>query len=94
MYDKSNQLRSCNYYLHYYTCRFALAHIHGKCRRSVILEYFGESRDQVEVVDECCDVCLKSNPAEHVDCSEEMKAIVHAVKEIPNKGEKKVRHVI
>lgn len=46
--------------------------------------------DQVEVIDECCDVCSQTRSLATMDCSRDMTAIVHAVKEIPNKGEKKV----
>ncbi len=30
-------------------CRFALAHYNGKCRRSVILEYFNKTREKGQV---------------------------------------------
>ena len=55
----------------------------------VILDHFEES-DQPEVNGECCDVCVKSDSTEMVECKEEMVAIMRAVMDNPNKGEKKV----
>ena len=40
-----------------YINSFALAHLHGKCRRAVILEYFGEEPVICENTSLCCDVC-------------------------------------
>ena len=78
-----------------FLCSFNLANHYGKCRRSIILEHFDEDlpENQVEVLDECCDVCSQSSSVEMVDCSHEMKSIIQAVKDRPNKGEKKVRHI-
>lgn len=72
--------------------RFCLAHLHAKCRRNVILEYFEESHhcETVEVIAHCCDVCSQSDSITMVNCEKEMTAIAQTVKEIPNMGEKKV----
>ena len=59
----------------------------------VILDHFEES-DQPEVNGECCDVCVKSDSAKMVECKEEMVAIMRAVMDNPNKGEKKVTFYI
>lgn len=71
------------------TFRYALAHLHGECRRKVILRYFQEGEDDVEVDGDCCDVCSKSE-VDIYDCQEELAAIVEVVKDFPNKGVKKV----
>ena len=55
----------------------------------VILDYFEES-GQPEVNGECCDVCAERGSTEMIECKEEMVAIMRAVKDNPNKGEKKV----
>lgn len=72
--------------------RYALAHLTGKCRRKVILEYFQECDSDPEVDAQCCDVCMQSESLqlESFECQEELAAIVEVVREFPNKGIKKV----
>ena len=62
----------------------------------MILQYFEEDVDRLERVGHCCDSCSSSQAAstEMKDCQEEMIAIVKAVKERPNRGEKKVMCII
>ena len=69
-----------------------MAHHHGKCRRRVILEYFEECKDEVEIDGQCCDVCSQSviREAETCECKEEVAAILKVVKDFPNMGVKKV----
>lgn len=64
------------------TNRYALAHLSGKCRRKIILEYFEEECDLEDAIEQ--HDCLTR------DHKEEMTAIVKAVEQIPDKGEKKV----
>lgn len=71
-----------------FTNRYALAHLSGKCRRKIILEYFEEECDLEDAIEHCCDVCQQDCPTR--DHKEEMIAIVKAVDQIPDKGEKKV----
>ena len=61
----------------------------------MILQYF-EEVDQLERVGHCCDTCSSSQTAstEMKDSQEEIIAIVKAVKERPNRGEKKVMCMI
>lgn len=71
--------------------RYALSHMHMKCRREVILEHFEEvNHDQLKASGYCCDVCTLKNSTKLSDCMEEMSAIVQVVKDCPDKGEKKV----
>ena len=70
--------------------RFALAHLHGKCRREVVLAYFKEDIPP-EKPTECCDVCCQLDSAEKIDVQGEVVAIIRAVQDMPNKGEQKVR---
>ena len=70
--------------------RFAFAHLHGKCRRSVILEYFGEEMIDFDDGEVCCDVCAGVSSQPMVNCLNEMQAVVRAVEELPNLGEIKV----
>lgn len=76
--------------------RFCLAHLHAKCRRKVILEYFEESHhvENVEVMGQCCDVCSQSDSIMMINCEKEMTAIMQTVKEIPSMGEKKVGKIL
>ena len=68
------------------THRFAYAHLHKKCRRAVLLEYFGED---ATANDPCCDVCeLSSTSTSDYSC--EIRAVVQVVDELPTSGEKKV----
>ena len=72
------------------TCiRFVFAHLHMKCRRAVILEYFGEVKAN-DPAYPCCDVCESSNTVMMSDCCCEIKAVVQAINDLPNSGEKKV----
>lgn len=77
--------------LTFFNERYALAHLQMKCRRKVILEYFGENtNDETCCEQHCCDVCQETQHQSTKDCKDEMVAIVKAVRQIPNKGEKKV----
>ena len=67
--------------------RFTLVHLHGKCRQSVILEYFDENPENCETSGQSCDIC-ESSPI-MVNQLPEMKAVVQAVNELPNSAEKK-----
>lgn len=75
-------------YIYVYNNRFALAHLHGKCRRAVILEYFGEGPLTCETPNQCCDICESASTM--VNCLPEIKAVIQAVNELPGSGEKKV----
>lgn len=55
------------------------------------MKYFEE---ELKVSDYCCDVCSQAANTETKDCLKEVTAIITAVKEIPNKGEKKVIKLI
>ena len=68
--------------------RFAYGHLIGKCRRKILLEYFGEDSDFCSQSSPCCDVC--ESPPKLEDYSEEIKAVIQAVEELPASGEKKV----
>ena len=71
--------------------RFALAHLHGKCRRAVVLEYFGEEVIKNEGDgDLCCDVCASLSSQPMVNFLPEIQVIVRVVEELPNLGETKV----
>lgn len=61
----------------------------------MILQYF-EEVDQLERVGHRCDTCSSSQTVstETKDCQEKIIAIVKAVKERPNRGEKKVMCMI
>lgn len=73
---------------YYWTFRFALAHEGNKCRRAVILEYFGEDPTHATSRGGCCDVC--SSTAELADYKDELATVVRTVSEIPGYGEVKV----
>ena len=76
-----------------YTSRFVYAHLNGKCRRRVILEYFGEDPSTASApTSQCCDICITS-PQDLVDVQKQMEIIVKATLElcaINATGEKKV----
>ena len=55
----------------------------------MILEYFEEASDNSDHLGHCCDVCQVGS-TDVKNCTEEMTAIMRAVQEIPDKGEKKV----
>ena len=54
----------------------------------MILNYFEE--EKVDGDGYCCDICSQEE-SKTADGMEEVMAIVKAVKDIPNKGEKKVK---
>ena len=60
----------------------------------MILHYFEETVDQLKRAGHCCDTCSQEASTEMLDCQEAMIAIVKAVKERPNRGEKKVMHAL
>ena len=68
--------------------RFVLASLHIKCRRTVLLEYFGEEATTNDPSYRCCDVCESSNTTSDQSC--EIKAVIQAIHDLPNSGEKKV----
>lgn len=70
---------------HTFMHRFVYAHLHGKCRREVVLEYFGEEKSAD--ISPCCDVC--EVPQEKNDCSSEIRAILQSVNELSAVGEKR-----
>ena len=73
--------------------QYVYSHVLGKRRRKAMLEYFGEELHAPEMTTgECCDVC--SNPASMQDYQAEMTAILTGIREIPERGEKKVRGMI
>jgi len=59
-----------------------------KCRRAIVLEYFGEEVKASDPAYPCCDVCESSKTMSDYRC--EMKAVIQAVNDLPNSGEKKV----
>lgn len=67
--------------------QYTYAHLINKCRRAAILEYFEEITES-KPVGECCDVCTQNVPAK--DMQKEITAVLLAIKEVPDKGEKKV----
>ena len=75
------------YRSYFYTSgyRFALACIHGKCRKKVILEYLYEATDS-ESNGVCCD-CCDVNLSNIVGGQKDMIATAKAMKEIPCMGE-------
>ena len=54
------------------------------------MQYFEEEVDQLKRAGHCCDTCSQAASTETMDCQDEIIAIVKAVKERPNRGEKKV----
>ena len=74
------------------TCRFVYAHLVGKCRRQVILDYFGEAPQMATATGECCDVCSSTSTTDSItaDYHKYFLIITTTVCEIPDKGEKKV----
>jgi len=67
--------------------RFVYAHLHMKCRWAVLLEYFGEDVVVNDSSDSCCDVCASSITTS--DQSNEMRAVIQAVHDLSNSGEKR-----
>ena len=68
--------------------RFVYAHLHMKCRRAIVMEYFGEEFKANDPAYPCCDVCKSSTTLS--DCFYEVKAVIQAVNDLQNSGEKKV----
>ena len=68
--------------------RFVYAHLPHKCRRRVLVEYFGEDTTDLDCLGECCDVCSDSSTL--ADSQNEMVAVCRAVRAIPGTGEIKV----
>ena len=64
--------------------RFAYAHLYNKCRREVLLEYFGEELEEQLT----CDVCENLNDTS--DYTPEIKVILQSTRELSEVGEKKV----
>ena len=73
-------------------CRYALGHLHGDCRRKILLDYFKEE-GECKASGDCCDVCSQSQ-VDTYECQEELAAIVEVIKEFPNKGVKKVCYIL
>ena len=63
------------------------AHLIGKCRRKIVLDYFEE--DSVVNSVPCCGVC-ECPPRYAEDRQEEVGVVLGAVQEIPGNGEIKV----
>lgn len=57
-----------------------------------MLDYFQEEYPTKKAAN-CCDVCSQSESVEAHDAHEEVLAIIHAVQDIPNKGEVKVDYM-
>ena len=55
----------------------------------MVLDYFQEDSPTKKDAN-CCDVCSQSEPVDTHDAQEEVSAIIRAVQDIPNKGERKV----
>ena len=69
--------------------QFVYSNLIGKCKRKAILEFFGERlAEDYLATTECCDTCSTSPPTK--DYQLEMTAILTALQEIPERGEKKV----
>lgn len=77
--------------IHFVCHRFVYAHLHQKCCRKVLVEYFGEDATDLDCPGECCDVCSGSNNLKNSQA--EMMAVCKAVRVIPGTGETKVRHL-
>ena len=68
--------------------RFICASLAGKCRRTVILEHFGEDATAATCDSVCCDVC--DSLPETADAQDEIALILKTVKDLPGYGEVKV----
>ena len=80
-------------YDHNYNYRFVYANLQGKCRRRMLLEYFGEEFDEnTQSTISCCDVCESTEATS--DRYYEIRAIVQALDEVSGVGEKKVYNYI
>ena len=60
----------------------------NQCHRKVILSYFEEKVDNVEVFGECCDVCSCNTVVELADYTKEMEMMVKATDVLSGYGEK------
>ena len=60
-----------------------------KCRRRVLMEYFGEDPASATCLGVCCDVCMEE--MELQDQQQHMAVILQAAAEIPGNGELKVQ---
>ena len=60
----------------------------GKCRRTVVLEHFGEDTTATTCEGVCCDVC-DSEP-EMADAQNEISLVLKTVRDVPGYGEVKV----
>lgn len=69
-------------------CRFVCANLAGKCRRTVILEHFGEDTTTATCEGVCCDVC--DTQPEMANAQDEIALVLKTVRDLPGYGEVKV----
>lgn len=90
--DKSHCSRILNEFSQCW--RYAMCDLVCKCRRTMLLELFGETQQPTEDCNnpKCCDVCeLKANAAgTDTDLTEEFTILHNAISGIGNKGELKL----
>ena len=67
------------------TCRFVCANLAGKCRRTVILEHFGEDATAATCEGDVCD-----NQPEMANAQNEISLVLKTVRDLPGYGEVKV----
>jgi len=68
--------------------RFVCANLAGKCRRTVILEHFGEDTTTATCEGVCCDVC--DTQPEMANAQDEIALVLKTVRDLPGYGEVKV----
>ena len=66
--------------------RFVFAHLEGKCRREIMLQYFDEDTEEQPLTTTCCDICNCS--VEKKDFLAEINVIIQTIAEFSDIGEK------